>query len=196
MRAADHRSESLGHAPDCSDRLLDRRIRHPSCNELQVIAMRQCCVESKDGKRSPLRVRALRTEAVLWRELRGRQMLGYEFDRKYSIERHHVDFYCPALRLAVDVARIVTNARMLRNERRRVNQLFRLGVRVLRFTDDEVMHNLDGVVACIRRWVRNQPEQWGSRAAPHRVLASAELASSAAVTMVRRVSRRARAHAD
>jgi hypothetical protein len=46
---------------------------------------------------------------------------------------------------------------MLRRCDRRLARLRLLGVAVLRFTDDEVVHNIDGVVGSIRRWIRNRP---------------------------------------
>lgn len=42
-------------------------------------------------------------EHILWRYLRGRQMLGYKFRRQHSIGRWIVDFYCPELRVAIEV---------------------------------------------------------------------------------------------
>ena len=110
-----------------------------------------------------LRVRGPRCEAVLWDELRGGQILGCEFTRCYPIRHDRVDFYCEALRLAVEVDCIIRrDAGALRDAKKRDSRLARAGIRVLRFTDDEVTHNLDGVVSSIRRWIRSQPERWGS----------------------------------
>ena len=131
--------------------------------------------EARFPARAPTRRIAWRNpKGVLWRELQGRQVLGHVFARGYPIERYQVDFYCEALRLAVEVDRIVRNdARALRSGQRRSSRLAVLGIRELRFTDDEVMHNLDGVLASIRRWVRAQPQSW---------IASRDLFASAAPT--------------
>jgi very-short-patch-repair endonuclease len=131
---------------------------------------------------------------VLWRELEGRQILGYEFDRAYAIQRDRVAFYCEALRLAVDVERIISkDVRALHSANRRSSRLARLGVQVLRFTDDEVMHNLDGVVANIRRWVRGNPQHWGAAVKPHRRSLPAGVARTVRMpTRQRRRSTRAR----
>lgn len=42
-------------------------------------------------------------EHILWRYLRGRNMLGYKFRRQHSIGRWVVDFYCPELHLVIEV---------------------------------------------------------------------------------------------
>ena len=106
----------------------------------------------------------MRSQTILWRELRDRHMLGYDFERHYPIDRCSVDFYCAVLRLAIEVEGIIrTNVRMLRNCERRYAKLTRRGLTVLRFSDDEVVHNLDGVVGSIRRWIRNQPARWGAK---------------------------------
>ena len=95
-------------------------------------------------------MRILRSQAILWRELKGKQ-LGYAFDRDHPIDRYNVPFYCKALKLAVEVDGIVRDdMRILRRSDRRHARLVRLGVAVLRFSDDEV-------VGSIRRWIRNRP---------------------------------------
>ena len=42
-------------------------------------------------------------EIMLWKELRGKQMLGYEFQRQKPLGKYIVDFYCAALRLAIEI---------------------------------------------------------------------------------------------
>jgi very-short-patch-repair endonuclease len=54
-------------------------------------------------KRRNLRRNLAPAEALLWTHLQGRKLLGYKFRRQYGVDRYVVDFYCPALRLAIDV---------------------------------------------------------------------------------------------
>lgn len=110
--------------------------------------------------------RAPRPTAMLWRELEKGQVMGYEFARAHPLCDDHVAFYCEQLGLAIAVDPIIVSDRSaLRSARRRDGRLAGRGIRLLRFSNDEVTHNLDGVVACIRRWIRSQPERWGSSAA-------------------------------
>jgi len=44
-----------------------------------------------------------KAETLLWIELKGKNIEGLKFRRQYSIEAYVVDFYCPALKLAIEV---------------------------------------------------------------------------------------------
>ncbi len=55
----------------------------------------------KDLRRE-LRKDCTKSEAVLWKYLKDKQ-LGYKFRRQYGIGKYIVDFYCPKLKLVVEV---------------------------------------------------------------------------------------------
>lgn len=101
-------------------------------------------------------LRMPRPEAILWRELKGRKQLGCKFERQHPIDRYVVDFYCRALALAIEIDAVARDGRALGYDERRQVRLASLGVTVLRYTDDEVMHNLDGVLTSVRRWLRHR----------------------------------------
>ncbi|MDD8018536.1 MAG: DUF559 domain-containing protein, partial [Bacteroidota bacterium] len=42
-------------------------------------------------------------EVLLWKRLRNKQMLGYDFHRQKPIDQFIVDFFCPALNLAIEI---------------------------------------------------------------------------------------------
>jgi very-short-patch-repair endonuclease len=71
---------------------------------------------SQKATRQRLRREVPKAEEILWSKLRRRQMLGYKFRRQYSIEAFVVDFYCPVLRLAIEVDGIVISKRDLPSE--------------------------------------------------------------------------------
>jgi very-short-patch-repair endonuclease len=54
-------------------------------------------------RRRFLRSHLPKAEAVLWTHLSRRQMLGYKFRRQYSVEQYIIDFYCPELKLAIEI---------------------------------------------------------------------------------------------
>jgi len=43
------------------------------------------------------------SEVLLWNELKGKRILGYDFDRQKPIDNYIVDFYCKELFLAIEV---------------------------------------------------------------------------------------------
>ena len=101
-----------------------------------------------------LRNNSTLSEVLLWRHLKGRQILGYDFDRQKPIDNFIVDFFCNELMLAIEIDGETHNYKISR-DRERQKRLEGLGVWFLRFTDEEVKQNIEGVVAEIERWIRN-----------------------------------------
>ena len=93
-----------------------------------------------------------REETVIWSKLKGKQLLGYKFRRQYSVDRYVVDFYCPELKLAVEIDGDSHFQNGAENDDM-VRQAFieSFGIRFLRFTNEDVFKNLDGVVETIRQ---------------------------------------------
>ena len=50
-----------------------------------------------------LRATSTRSEAILWRRLRGRQFHGLKFRRQHPVGRFVLDFYCDDLQLAIEI---------------------------------------------------------------------------------------------
>ena len=105
-----------------------------------------------------LRKPMTRAESIVWNELKGRKLLGCRFERQHPIDRYIVDFYCRELSLAIEVDGLNRDDPPLHQyDRERDVRLRLCGVAVLRFTEDEVVHNLDGVLARIRQSIRYLP---------------------------------------
>lgn len=43
------------------------------------------------------------TEILLWQQIKGKQLLGYDFHRQKPIDEYVVDFYCPRLKLVLEI---------------------------------------------------------------------------------------------
>ena len=98
-----------------------------------------------------------RAEALLWTELRGRRLLGYRFERKRQVDRYVVDFYSHELHMAVDVLGTDAPWHGQCFDAERTIRLRLCGVTFLPFGEEEVLYNLDGVVARIRQSIRHRP---------------------------------------
>lgn len=95
-----------------------------------------------------LRKTVTAAEAVLWRELRLRQINGKKFRRQVPIGSYIADFACHEARLVIGVdggQHDLADARELA----RTARLEADGYRVLRFWNNEVLENIDGVCAVI-----------------------------------------------
>jgi very-short-patch-repair endonuclease/SAM-dependent methyltransferase len=116
-------------------------------------------LRGKEQKRAE-RARSLRRaltppEFALWRRIRDRRLGGFEFVRQEPIDRYYVDFVCRERRLVVEVdgGQHAENAK----DRERDARLWSLGYRVIRFWNNEVMGNLDGVLQTLLSELENQP---------------------------------------
>ena len=99
-----------------------------------------------------LRKAMTRQEVKLWVRLRELRTLGFHFRRQSPIARYIVDFECRRARVVVeiDANQHGFDAHRIRDETRDLT-LKALGYRVLRFTNQEVDRNMDGVLATIHR---------------------------------------------
>ena len=89
-------------------------------------------------------------EALLWKRLRKRQVKDYHFRRQHPIVRFIVDFYCAEAKLVVEVDGSVHDAPGHDEYDADRQQFFEaLGLRVLRFTNADVVGKTDAVVNVI-----------------------------------------------
>jgi very-short-patch-repair endonuclease len=100
-----------------------------------------------------LRKQATQPEKLLWSILRDRQLDGLKFRRQHPIEPYIVDFYCAEAQLVIELDGESHNGRESYDQQRST-YLAKLGLNVMRITNDEVMTNLDGVAEGISRVAR------------------------------------------
>ena len=99
-------------------------------------------------------------EALLWRALKGRGVGGLKFRRQQGIGPFVLDFYCPEARLCVELDGSAHDYRYDYDERRTA-YLAQQGIRVIRFSNDQVFTCLEGVVAQILRAAAPHPCRGG-----------------------------------
>ena len=86
-------------------------------------------------------------EKFLWSKVRMKQIAGLQFYRQAIIGDYIVDIYCPAARLVVEIdGGQHYHAEGQESDKTRDNQLFCLGLKVLRFSNLDVLQNIDGVL--------------------------------------------------
>jgi len=109
---------------------------------------------STKEKRHLLRKEMTEAERVLWSKLRNRQFHGLKFRRQYGIGEYIADFYCPALRLVVELdGGQHYSEEGSAYDRLRAEYMAAMGIRTVRFPNNEVLKNLTGVLAELERWV-------------------------------------------
>jgi very-short-patch-repair endonuclease len=86
-------------------------------------------------------------EAQLWSRLRARQLQGLKFRRQHGIGPYIVDFYCPEQSLVIEVdGDSHADADQVVKDRQREQYLQSLGLRIIRYINDDILKNLDGVL--------------------------------------------------
>jgi very-short-patch-repair endonuclease len=106
-----------------------------------------------------LRRNATDAEKKLWHALRDGQLLGIKFRRQHPIDEYIVDFAAPALKLIIELDGGQHNeAPNQACDAARTAALQNAGWRVVRFWNNEVHENIEGVLQVISHALtRNQP---------------------------------------
>ncbi|HTU53336.1 MAG TPA: DUF559 domain-containing protein [Acetobacteraceae bacterium] len=111
-----------------------------------------------------LRRTATDAEQLLWRAFRG-GALPWKFRRQHPIGRRVVDFACPARKVAIELDGGQHLARQEEDAARSAELALR-GWRVIRFWNNDVIGNLEGVLEVVRREMERSPPPHPAHSAP------------------------------
>lgn len=98
-------------------------------------------------RRRELRRNQTEAEKLLWARLRNKQIYGIKFFRQFSIGAYVIDFYSPIIKLAIEL----DGGQHAESDKQeydeiRSNYLRAQGIEVMRFWNNDVMQNMDGVL--------------------------------------------------
>ena len=86
-------------------------------------------------------------EKLLWSKIRRKQLKGFQFYRQKIIGNYIADFYCPELKLVIEVdGGQHYSAEGRENDHMRDAYMTRAGITVVRFSDRDVLKNLEAVM--------------------------------------------------
>src|SRR3954471_8436265 len=110
-----------------------------------------------------LRKSSTAAERKLWSRLRNRQVRGMKFRRAEPVGDRIADFYCAAAKLAIEL----DGSGHLRHSNQTADldkelELYEKGVRILRFSNEAVISNLNGVLDEIIYAIRPEKSLWSS----------------------------------
>jgi len=101
-----------------------------------------------------MRKHPTQAEDALWQRLRKRQVKGFRFRRQHAIGPYIADFYCFEASLVIEVdGGIHDEPSQAEYDEERQQYLESLDLRVLRFTNAQVINNADAVVEVIGNWL-------------------------------------------
>ena len=105
------------------------------------------------GLARSLRKYSTKAEIILWTDLlRAKSMRGYAFLRQRPIGNYIVDFFSKELELVIEVDGI-THEYKQREDFEKDLFLTKLGYKVMRFEDNDVLNHLDFVATEIERYI-------------------------------------------
>jgi very-short-patch-repair endonuclease len=97
-------------------------------------------------KASALRKNMTEAENILWDELKNRKIFKLKFRRQHPIDIFIVDFYCHEVKIAIEVdGEIHMNHAVIEYDDGRTHDLEKLGITILRFTNDQIYNDIRNV---------------------------------------------------
>ena len=105
-----------------------------------------------------LRKNMTESEILLWAEIRNRKINGLKFRRQHPIDIFIADFYCHEIKLVIELdGNIHYSEENKEYDEGRTAELRYLGVKVMRFTNEEVMTSIHNVLTKIKAFCNQLP---------------------------------------
>ena len=107
--------------------------------------------------RRGLRTTATPAEITLWQYLKRSQVGGLKFRRQHSIGAYILDFYCPEIKLDIELDGDVHDAPLsYEHDMIRTNYLNQQGISVLRYHNDVVFKNVQGIIESVLHFAERE----------------------------------------
>jgi very-short-patch-repair endonuclease len=116
-----------------------------------------------------LRNNATPPEKRLWLHLRNRQIAGHRFNRQMPVGPYFCDFLCRAAKLVIEIDGSGHDQTLVYDTRRTVF-LQEAGYRVIRFSNTQVMNEIDGVLNAVEMALSGVPTPNPSRKREGRII--------------------------
>lgn len=101
-----------------------------------------------------LRNNSTKSEIKLWTYLKRNQIYDYDFHRQKPIDEYIVDFFCNTLKLAIECDGYSHEIlEVYEKDVMKTKRLNELGVHVLRFSDHQIMNDIDNVLRAIEDYI-------------------------------------------
>ena len=93
-------------------------------------------------------------EVLLWKKLRARGIMGYQFYRQNPLDNYIVDFYCPALKLVIEIdGEYHCSEQDALLDDIRQKKLEEWNLNFLRFKEGEVRRDMTNVLRTVENYI-------------------------------------------
>ncbi len=98
------------------------------------------------GVRRNLRKQEVSAERILWSKIRNRQQ-HYKFRRQFSIGNYIFDFYCPKLKLGIEIDGATHSTKLeIKRDREKEKFINRFNIKIIRFLNTDIFDDIDSVL--------------------------------------------------
>ncbi len=99
-----------------------------------------------------------KAEVIIWSQIKNKQRLDRRFLRQFSIGKYILDFYCPNIKLAIEIDgdSHFKSKEKSEYDNMRENYLKQFGITILRLTNYDVYNSLNAVVLKIDEVIRSK----------------------------------------
>ena len=111
-------------------------------------------------KRKEMRDNMTLAESVLWEHIKSKK-LGAKFRRQHVIYNYIPDFVALSCKLIIEVDGEIHNYQKEQDDQRTF-ELNQKGYKVIRFTNEEVLHDINSVLEKIKREIQTPNPQMGA----------------------------------
>lgn len=109
-----------------------------------------------------LRNNSTKSEIILWKYLKGKQVHGVDFHRQRPVDQFIVDLFCSELYLGIELDGYTHHlSDVAKKDEIKEKRLRKLGVELIRFDDEEIYYDLDNVLRAIEMVVLERKEKFG-----------------------------------
>ena len=107
-------------------------------------------------KRRELRKNQTPEGLIFWAHVKDRRFHGYKFRRQFSIGNYIADFYCPELKLVVEIdGGQHLEEENMEKDLSRTEYFSDLGMKVKRYTNLEIKNNLESALGDLLNFCNN-----------------------------------------
>jgi len=102
--------------------------------------------------RQSLRKQEIGAEKILWSKLRNKQQV-FKFRRQYGVGKYILDFYCPKLKLAVEIDGSTHSTKEeISKDKKREEFIKKFGIEIKRYLNYDIYNNIEGVLVDINNF--------------------------------------------
>jgi very-short-patch-repair endonuclease len=114
------------------------------------------------NQRRFLRKNMTKWEVRLWNDLKGKKMFGLKIRRQFGVDNFIIDFYCPELKLAIEVDGDVHHfSDKKKADKAKDDYMNELGIKMVRVQNSDFDEDYETVLKYLERVFKDRAKEFG-----------------------------------